>query len=31
MEKLGMSKKYKMEDILMKKDAERVLVYYSKK
>ena len=31
MKKLGMSKKYLMEDILTKKDHDRVLVKYSKK
>jgi hypothetical protein len=31
MRKLGMSKKYMMEDILAKKDHDRVLIKYSKK
>lgn len=31
MKKLGMSKKYLMEDILTKKDHDRVLIKYSKK
>lgn len=30
MKKLGMSKKYLMEDILTKRDPDRVLQYYSK-
>ena len=31
MKKLGMSKKYLLEDLLTKRDPERVLVSYSKK
>ena len=31
MKKLGMSKKYLLEDLLTKRDPERVLVFYSKK
>lgn len=31
MKKLGMSKKYLLEDLLTKRDPERVLVHYSKK
>ena len=31
MQKLGMSKKHLLEDIMMKRDPDRVLVYYCKK
>ena len=31
MQKLGMSKKHLLEDIMMKRDPDRVLVFYCKK